>query len=74
MPIVTTVFLLTMFSLTAFAEERTWLPDQLPKIGPALETAVLETPPEDFADLTGQPMGAIATFAWRGVNTRLTFF
>ena len=36
-----------------------WLPDQLPKIADALKAAGLETPAEDFADLTGDPMGAI---------------
>jgi hypothetical protein len=61
MRIFTTALLLTMSSLTAYAGEGMWLPDQLPKIGPALEAAGLETPPENFADLTGQPMGAIVS-------------
>jgi len=43
------------------AAEGMWLPDQLPKIGAALEAAGLKTPPENFADLTGDPMGAIVS-------------
>ncbi len=61
MRILTTALLLAVSSLTAYAGEGMWLPDQLPKIGPALEAAGLETPPENFADLTGQPMGAIVS-------------
>jgi len=38
-----------------------WLPDQLPKIADALKAAGLETPAESFADLTGDPMGAIVS-------------
>jgi hypothetical protein len=38
-----------------------WLPDQLPKIGGDLKAAGLDTPPERFADLTGDPMGAIVS-------------
>jgi hypothetical protein len=38
-----------------------WLPEQLPRIGDALRQAGLETPPENFADLTGHPMGAIVS-------------
>ncbi len=38
-----------------------WLPNQLPKIGDDLKAAGLDTPPERFADLTGDPMGAIVS-------------
>jgi len=55
------VFLLTVPSMFAHAGEGMWLPDQLPKIGAALEAAGLQTPPENFADLTGDPMGAIVS-------------
>jgi len=55
------VLLLTVSSISAHAGEGMWLPDQLPKIGAALEAAGLQTPPENFADLTGDPMGAIVS-------------
>jgi hypothetical protein len=38
-----------------------WLPHQLPMIDQALENAGLETPAGNFADLTGDPMGAIVS-------------
>ncbi len=55
------VLLLTVPSIVGHAGEGMWLPDQLPKIGAALEAAGLQTPPENFADLTGDPMGAIVS-------------
>jgi len=55
------VLLLTIPSMIGQAAEGMWLPDQLPKIGAALEAAGLKTPPENFADLTGDPMGAIVS-------------
>ncbi len=55
------VFLLTLPSGLGSAGEGMWLPDQLPKIGDALAAAGLDTPPENFADLTGHPMGAIVS-------------
>ena len=55
------VLLLTIPSMIGHAGEGMWLPDQLPKIGAALEAAGLQTPPENFADLTGDPMGAIVS-------------
>ena len=55
------LLLLTIPSVIGQAAEGMWLPDQLPKIGAALEAAGLKTPPENFADLTGDPMGAIVS-------------
>jgi hypothetical protein len=49
----------TCVSALGVAGEGMWLPEQLPKIGDDLKRAGLETPPENFADLTGHPMGAI---------------
>jgi hypothetical protein len=46
---------------SAVADEGMWLPDQLPKIADRLEAAGLDTPPQRFADLTGDPMGAIVS-------------
>jgi hypothetical protein len=51
----------TCVSALGVAGEGMWLPEQLPKIGDDLKRAGLETPPENFADLTGHPMGAIVS-------------
>jgi hypothetical protein len=55
------VFFLTIPSSLLSAGEGMWLPDQLPKIGDALKAAGLDSEPERFADLTGDPMGAIVS-------------
>ncbi|MFV2072937.1 MAG: S46 family peptidase [Thermoanaerobaculales bacterium] len=55
------LLMLTVPGVVGHAGEGMWLPDQLPKIGGALRAAGLETPPGDFADLTGDPMGAIVS-------------
>jgi hypothetical protein len=54
-------FLLTALTTVGHAGEGMWLPDQLPKIGDHLKAAGLETPADNFADLTGDPMGAIVS-------------
>jgi hypothetical protein len=51
----------TCVSVLGTASEGMWLPEQLPKIGDELRQAGLVTPSEDFADLTGHPMGAIVS-------------
>ncbi len=61
MRIVLSILLVMLPTLIGHAGEGMWLPDQLPKLGDQLEAAGLDTPPEDFADLTGQPMGAIVS-------------
>ena len=53
--------LVLMLAVPVLADEGMWLPNQLPMIGQALEAAGLDTPPADFADLTGDPMGAIVS-------------
>jgi hypothetical protein len=50
-----------MFAIPVLAGEGMWLPSQLPMIGHELEAAGLDSPPADFADLTGDPMGAIVS-------------
>ncbi len=56
------MILATIISASAaVADEGMWLPDQLPKIADRLAAAGLDTPPQDFADLTGDPMGAIVS-------------
>jgi hypothetical protein len=54
-------FLLTVPAMVGQTGEGMWLPDQLPKLGAELAAAGLDTPPGNFADLTGQPMGAIVS-------------
>src|SRR5690606_3583700 len=38
-----------------------WVPQQLPEIAGPLQQAGLELPPEQLANLTGQPMGAVVS-------------
>ncbi|HEU4774269.1 MAG TPA: S46 family peptidase [Lysobacter sp.] len=38
-----------------------WVPQQLPQIAAALDKAGLELPPEQLANLTGDPMGAVVS-------------
>lgn len=45
----------------ADAGEGMWVPQQLPDIAGPLNKAGLELPPEQLADLTGEPMGAIVS-------------
>src|SRR6187551_1217933 len=45
----------------AVAGEGMWVPQQLPEIAGPLKKAGLELPPEQLADLTGDPMGAIVS-------------
>ena len=44
----------------AHAAEGMWVPQQLPEIAGPLKKAGLELAPEQLADLTGDPMGAVA--------------
>ena len=46
---------------TAAAGEGMWVPQQLPQVADQLRKAGLELPPEQLADLTGQPMGAVVS-------------
>src|SRR5690606_21691099 len=43
------------------ASEGMWVPQQLPEIAGPLSKAGLELPPEQLADLTGDPMGAVVS-------------
>jgi len=45
----------------AVAGEGMWVPQQLPEIAGPLREAGLELPPEQLADLTGDPMGAVVS-------------
>ena len=43
----------------ASADEGMWVPQQLPEIAGPLQKAGLELDPQQLADLTGDPMGAV---------------
>ena len=43
----------------AHAAEGMWVPQQLPEIAGPLQKAGLKLSPEQLADLTGDPMGAV---------------
>ncbi len=43
------------------AEEGMWMPQQIPQLAPRLKTMGFKGNPKAFADLTGQPMGAIVS-------------
>ena len=43
------------------ADEGMWMPQQIPDLAPKLEAMGFEGDPAAFADLTGQPMGAIVS-------------
>src|SRR5690606_20280460 len=51
----------TVAAGAAQAGEGMWVPQQLPEIAGPLKQAGLELPPEQLADLTGQPMGAVVS-------------
>lgn len=48
-------------STGAFAGEGMWVPQQLPEIAGPLKQAGLRLSPEQLADLTGDPMGAVVS-------------
>ena len=49
----------TLLVSAAQAREGMWVPQQLPEIAGPLKEAGLELSPEQLADLTGNPMGAV---------------
>nr|WP_140909084.1 S46 family peptidase [Luteimonas lumbrici] len=51
----------TVAAGAAQAGEGMWVPQQLPEIAGPLKQAGLELPPEQLANLTGQPMGAVVS-------------
>jgi len=58
------VLLLLAIAATAAglqAEEGMWMPQQIPALAARLRTLGFQGDPKAFADLTGQPMGAIVS-------------
>jgi cell division septum initiation protein DivIVA len=50
-----------LFAASLFADEGMWMPQQIPSLGPELKKLGLQIDPNQFADLTGFPMGAIVS-------------
>ena len=57
----TLAFALAACAGPALAGEGMWVPQQLPQIAGPLQKAGLALSPEQLADLTGQPMGAVVS-------------
>lgn len=45
----------------AFAGEGMWMPQQVPQLAPELQKLGIKIDPQRFADLTGDPMGAVVS-------------
>jgi hypothetical protein len=52
---------LVLLSATALADEGMWMPQQIPQLASRLKAMGFQGDPQAFADLTGQPMGAIVS-------------
>jgi hypothetical protein len=52
---------LLLAALPLFADEGKWMPQQIPALAETLRALGFEGDPQAFADLTGQPMGAIVS-------------
>jgi hypothetical protein len=55
------VLVLAGWAATASADEGMWMPQQIPTIADRLAAMGFEGDPKAFADLTGQPMGAMVS-------------
>jgi hypothetical protein len=55
------VLALALLPAAARAEEGMWMPQQIPQLAERLKTMGFRGEPQAFADLTGQPMGAIVS-------------
>lgn len=53
--------LITLTASFAFADEGMWMPQQVPQLADQLKAKGLQLDPQQFADLTGFPMGAIVS-------------
>jgi hypothetical protein len=51
--------LLALVATAAFAGEGMWMPQQIPQLAPELRSMGIKIDPNRFADLTGDPMGAV---------------
>jgi hypothetical protein len=55
----TFIALLVLTAATAFADEGMWMPQQVPQLASELQKMGIKIDPQRFADLTGDPMGAV---------------
>jgi hypothetical protein len=53
--------LMILATLSAAADDGMWMPQQIPAVGDELKKLGLQIDPNQFADLTGFPMGAIVS-------------
>ena len=51
--------LAALLAASAFADEGMWMPQQIPQLAAELKKMGLKIDPQRFADLTGDPMGAV---------------
>src|SRR5438552_5142118 len=51
--------LAAILAATAYADEGMWMPQQVPQLAAQLQKMGLKIDPQRFADLTGDPMGAV---------------
>jgi hypothetical protein len=59
--LVPALFIAVLAAASAPADEGMWMPQQIPALAPKLVTMGFTGDPKAFADLTGQPMGAIVS-------------
>ncbi|MFI5198418.1 MAG: S46 family peptidase [Thermoanaerobaculia bacterium] len=55
------VLTLALLPAAVYADEGMWMPQQIPQLGERLKAMGFRGDPQAFADLTGQPMGAIVS-------------
>ncbi|HEX7153987.1 MAG TPA: S46 family peptidase [Thermoanaerobaculia bacterium] len=55
------IALLALLAIPAMADEGMWMPQQVPQLAAELKKAGLQIDPARFADLTGDPMGAVVS-------------
>jgi hypothetical protein len=56
-----TLLLLLCLTTPLFAAEGMWMPQQVPQLAAELQKLGIKIDPNSFADLTGQPMGAVVS-------------
>ena len=54
-----TLYVLVVLSVFARADEGMWMPQQIPQLADELRKMGIKIDPNRFADLTGDPMGAV---------------
>ncbi|HUR80637.1 MAG TPA: S46 family peptidase [Thermoanaerobaculia bacterium] len=55
------LFVAVFVTVSAFADEGMWMPQQMPEIAAELKKAGVTIDPQRLADLTGDPMGAVVS-------------